>query len=118
MAGQVKFYRGTAGTSLPDTHQDGSIFIIERRNSTDGIYTLGDMYVDINEGKRLHIIPDSGFKFYTPSIASQISVLGEVYIVTDNNNEQIGVKIGDGLAYIGDLPQYSTLAVSTDKMNS
>ena len=117
MAGKVKFYRGAQGTSLPATRQDGAIFIIERANSSDGTYTLGDMYVDMDQGKRLHIIPDLGFKFYNASsMSGQTSVLGEVYIVTDNSNNQIGIKVGDGNAYIGDLPQYPT--ITTDKMNS
>ena len=121
MAGKVKFYRGAQGTSLPATRQDGAIFIIERTGTDASGYNLGDMYVDMDNGKRLHIIPDLGFKFYdASSMLSQTSVLGEVYIVTEtdenNNTIQVGIKVGDGNAYIGDLPQYPV--ITTDKMDS
>ncbi|MBR6529624.1 MAG: hypothetical protein IKT62_06260 [Firmicutes bacterium] len=48
----IKFFRGAAGVSLPE-HHDGAIFIVERGSTT------GDMYVDVENGKRLHIVPDS-----------------------------------------------------------
>ena len=50
--GKVKFYRGAAGVSLPE-HQEGAIFIVERGDTT------GDMYVDVENSKRLHITPDA-----------------------------------------------------------
>ena len=48
------------GVSLPE-HQDGAIFIIERSSTT------GDMYVDVEHGKRLHIVPDSPIKYVSKS---------------------------------------------------
>ena len=61
MAERVRFYRGAQGASLPAAHQDGAIFIVERDQNNN----LGDMYVDIDNGKRLHIVPDSGYHSYS-----------------------------------------------------
>lgn len=47
----VKFYRGTKANSLP-AHDEGAIFVIESSVNT------GDVYVDVADGKRLHIIPE------------------------------------------------------------
>lgn len=98
---KVRFYRGAAGTSLPQatSSTDGTIFIVERGLNSG----LGDMYVDIDTGKRLHIIPDSEIEFYNSSMSGQTSVVGKVYFFQD----RAGVAVGDGSAYIGDLPLYS-----------
>lgn len=102
MAGKVRFYRGAQGTSLPATHQDGAIFIIERDNTNN----LGDMYVDVDNGKRLHIIPDSELTLYNPATMSgTISTLGKTYVFQENS--KTGIAVGDGNAYIGDLPVYN-----------
>ena len=115
MAGKVRFYRGAAGTSLPMPHQDGAIFILERADTDN----LGDMYVDMENGKRLHIVPDQSMEiFATPEQGSQQSALGQIYVtyhedsnspsgkVIDSANLKVDVRIGDGKAYIGDLPIY------------
>ena len=102
MAGKVRFYRGAQRTSLPATHQDGAIFIVERDNTNN----LGDMYVDVDNGKRLHIIPDSELILYNPATMSgTISTLGKTYIFQENS--KTGIAVGDGNAYIGDLPVYN-----------
>jgi hypothetical protein len=101
MAGKVRFYRGAQGTSLPETHQDGAIFIIERA----GTNNLGDMYVDMDNGKRLHIIPDSELIIYNSTMSGNTSTLGQVYIFQETN--KTGIAVGDGNAYIGDLPVYN-----------
>lgn len=106
MAGKVRFYRGAEGTSLPDTRQDGAIFIIQRGKSG-----LGDMYVDIDNATRLHIAPDSEITTYNSSMSGTESVLGQVYVFQEPN--KIGIAVGDGHAYIGDLPVYNYTAVTT-----
>ena len=106
MAGKVRFYRGAQGTSLPATHQDGAIFIIERANTNN----LGDMYVDMDNGKRLHIIPDSELITYSSSMSGNTSTLGQVYVFQEPN--KIGIAVGDGSAYIGDLPVYNYTTVT------
>lgn len=103
MAGKVRFYRGAQGASLPATRQDGAIFIIER----DSVNGLGDMYVDINNGKRLHIVPDSEFIIYNSSMSGTTSSLGQLYVFQESN--KTGVAVGDGSAYIGDLPVYTSI---------
>lgn len=101
MAGKVRFYRGVQGTSLPATHQDGAIFILER----DGTNNLGDMYVDMDNGKRLHIVPDSELITYKSTMSRTQSTLGQVYVFQEPN--KIGIAIGDGKACISDLPVYN-----------
>lgn len=89
MAGRVRFYRGAAGTSLPETRQNGAIFIIEREGSNG----FGDMYVDMDNGNRLHIAPDNSLVPYYKENDSDvnnplISNKGTVYFFggdTDTN---------------------------------
>lgn len=112
--GLVKFYRGAAGVSLPE-YQEGAIFIVERSSTT------GDMYVDIEQGKRLHIVPDSPIKYVSKSWVNShkktIPGAGEVYVIADNESSTIidqdgteksvdvpAIKVGDGAAYLADLP--------------
>lgn len=102
---QVRFYRGEVGASLPNETINGAIFIVER----DAQNNLGDIYIDMDSGKRLHIKPDSDFKIYNNTLVNKISSLGEIYIMLDENENQTGIKVGDGKAYIGDLPVYPVI---------
>lgn len=102
---QVRFYRGEVGASLPNETINGAIFIVER----DAQNNLGDIYIDMDSGKRLHIKPDSDFKIYNNTLVNKISSLGEIYIMLDENDNQTGIKVGDGKAYIGDLPVYPVI---------
>ena len=131
MAGKIRFYRGSSGTELPPI-QNGGIFVVERPgvDKNNSQYGLGDIYVDIDNARRLHIVPDSDFIIFDDSMTNQKSVLGEVYIVVrdkldpttgepvlDEHGDvvqiQAGVRIGDGLAYVGDLPLYDADVYST-----
>lgn len=131
MAGKIRFYRGSSGTELPPI-QNGGIFVVERPgvDKNNSQYGLGDIYVDIDNARRLHIVPDSDFVIFDDSMTNQKSVLGEVYIVVrdkldpitgepvlDEHGDvvqiQAGVRIGDGLAYVGDLPLYDADVYST-----
>lgn len=103
---QVRFYRGEVGASLPNQTINGAIFIVER----DAQNNLGDIYIDMDSGKRLHIKPDSDFKIYNNTLVNKISSLGEIYIMLDENDNQTGIKVGDGKAYIGDLPIYPVIS--------
>ena len=103
MAGKVRFYRGAKGTSLPVAHQNGAIFIIER----DDVANLGDMYVDMDDGKRLHIVPDSELITYTSTMRKLESIKGQVYVFQET--DKTGIAVGDGTSYIGDLPVYSAI---------
>ena len=102
MAGKVRFYRGAQGTSLPATRQNGAIFIIER--SSNNGYGVGDMYVDMDNGNRLHIVPDSELVIYNSSMSGEKSTLGQVYVFQESSKK--GIAVGDGTSYIGDLPVY------------
>jgi len=107
MAGKVRFYRGEQGTSLPATRQNGAIFIIERFGSDSDGYSVGDMYVDMDNGNRLHIIPDKEIITYNPQTMSNIqSKLGQTYLFQETNPRKIGIAVGDGNAYISDLKVY------------
>lgn len=112
MAGKVRFYRGAQGTSLPATKQDGAIFIIERAGTDESGNNLGDMYVDMDNGKRLHIIPDKELILYNSSMSGTTSTLGQVYIFQEQNPKKIGVAVGDGSAKIGDLPVYNHTTIT------
>ena len=120
MAGKVKFYRGAQGTSLPNTIQDGAIFIVERA----GTNNLGDMYVDIDNATRLHITPDKELVTYNPSMSGTQSTLGQTYIFQEENPRKIGIAVGDGSAKIGDLPVYDYTIINkiteaiVDKVNA
>lgn len=111
MAGKVRFYRGAQGASLPATRQDGAIFIVERTGTDELGYNLGDMYVDMDNGKRLHIIPDDELITYKSSMSGTTSTLGQVYVFQELNKN--GIAVGDGKAYIGDLPVYDFTVAET-----
>lgn len=106
MAGKVKFYRGAQGTSLPTSTQDGAIFIIERLGSDGKGYGVGDIYVDMDQGKRLHIIPDKEIITYTSNMQSIPSKLGQTYLFQETNIGKVGIAVGDGTTLIGDLKVY------------
>lgn len=114
----VKFYRGGAGDSLPQ-HQNGAIFIVERSDTT------GDMYVDVEQGKRLHIKPDSpivsvDLSWYDSNKTILRPEAGKVYNIWNFESKIVeyeedgetktktvytpGIKVGDGDAYLADLP--------------
>lgn len=105
---QTKFFRGVDEASLPLTKRDGAIYIIDPNPNSIGD-SRGKMFVDIGT-KRLEIsspLSPVEFNVYTKaqidSMGSNSSTLGEIYLITDND-ELVGFKIGDGNAYIADLP--------------
>lgn len=113
MAGKVRFYRGEQGTSLPATRQNGAIFIIERFGSDGNGYSVGDMYVDMDNGNRLHIIPDKEIITYNPQTMSNVrSKLGQTYLFQETNPRKVGIAVGDGNAYISDLRVYDYDTIS------
>lgn len=117
---QIKFYRGAQGSSLP-SYQDGAIFVIARND------TEGDVYVDINNGKRLHITPNQTVVSHTTAEWSALGVnkseAGKVYVYTDYDSvvrdgvtyPVPAIKVGDGNAYITDLPFH--YVVTQEKAN-
>ena len=114
MAGKVKFFRGTQGTNLPEQKQDGHIYIVER----DAGLQLGDIYVDISDHQRIHIAPESDWVEYDESMNGSQSTRGIVYVsgtyIEEDGQQkwkQLGVRIGDGKAFIGDLPIYTPLTI-------
>lgn len=111
---KIKFYRGAQGASLP-SHQDGAIFIVAADNNR------GDMYVDIENGKRLHIVPEQPVIEHTTAEWSTLGLAkseqGKIYVYSDYSSQTIegdtypvpAIKIGDGNAYIVDLPFYNVV---------
>lgn len=69
---QLKFFRGqrSADASLP-SRDNGSVFVIKREDAVgeeiiNGVSTPiygGDLYVDINDGKRLQIMPEANIDY-------------------------------------------------------
>lgn len=60
---QIRFYRGAAEDSLPN-YQNGAVFVVSNTNFDDGYY-LGDIYVDVDNGKRLKIKPNNAIYYKT-----------------------------------------------------
>ena len=139
---QTKFYRGVGNaTSLPETRHDGSIYIIDTNENPESKDGRGEMYVDIGN-RRLQIAPPASaanmVKYNETGIAEiggTTSSLGYIYLIVSDtlkdergNPLEIGYKIGDGNAYIVDLPMVDFLKVQkyiqaytgsiTDNINS
>ena len=112
---QTKFYRGTA---LPNTISDGSIYIIDLDNETTAQEGVGRLYVDINNNRRLAIggsdvQMNTAEELQNNNVGGIISKEGRLYILVEEQNNirhQVGVRIGDGLAYVRDLPLYKNFS--------
>ena len=119
----TKFYRGIDKSSLPDSPRDGSIYIIDTGENPGANAGRGEMYVDVGN-RRLQISPPASaanIVKYTESGIAEIgrttSSLGYLYlIVSDTTGEEIGYKIGDGNAFIVDLP-FTTFINTQEKNN-
>lgn len=102
---KIQFYRGSKA-SLPQELHDGAIYIVDTGETAVNGFTRGEMYVD-SGNKRLRMSAQPTY-VYTESQMSQLigvsSTLGAFYIVTNSDGEQVGIKIGDGNAYVIDLP--------------
>lgn len=104
---QIRFYRG-ADVSLP-AYQNGAVYIVSNQNfeptdTTGNGFYLGDMYVDVDEGKRVHIKPEDAIYYKTdddwansPEWQSA-SIADKVYILIDNTGPKIAV--GDGITNV------------------
>ena len=120
---QTKFYRGVDKSSLPENRRDGAIYIIDTGENSGTNSGRGEMYVDIGS-RRLQISPPSSaaniVKYSEASIAEiggTTSSLGYIYLITSNSTgEEIGYKIGDGNAFIRDLP-FTTFISNEEKIN-
>lgn len=108
----VQFFRGGAASALPESKIDGAIFVVER----DSTNHLGDIYVDISNAQRLHIKPQNDYVVYSSSLTNVQSTPGTLYAILDENDNLVNFKVGDGNAYIGDLPSFT--AITSDKQTS
>lgn len=112
MPSQVKFFRGSE-SSLPQEQHDGAIYVVDTGEAAVNGLTRGELYVDSGI-KRLRIGAQPVYIYTESQIASLINVSskrGAIYIVTDSNGEQTGIKIGDGNAYVIDLPTVDFLSI-------
>lgn len=120
---QTKFYRGVDKSSLPNTPRDGAIYIIDTNENPGAKEGRGEMYVDIGN-RRLQISPPASaanIVKYTETAIAEIggttSTLGYIYLITsDSTGAEIGYKIGDGNAFIRDLP-FTTFITTQEKTN-
>lgn len=95
---KVRFYKGSDGVSLPPI-QNGSIIIVQREGSDTQGFNYGDIYVDIDNATRLRILPNNEYKIFainTPGLNTVFPAPGQLCMITNTNNQQIGVVIGDG----------------------
>jgi len=112
MPSQVKFFRGSE-SSLPQGQHDGAIYVVDTGEAAVNGLTRGELYVDSGI-KRLRIGAQPVYIYTESQIASLIGVTSEkgaIYIITDSNGEQTGIKIGDGSAYVIDLPTVDFLSI-------
>lgn len=116
---QVKFYRGDQLSSLPNTLEDGAIYLLDKGSSAGELYAdINNQRVKIGTGQSSIIVKTTAE--WNAENPKTISKNGVMYIVSDansyeeeyiENNETLtrtvyvpGVKIGDGSAYVVDLP--------------
>ena len=96
---KVRFYRSSDGAYLPPI-QNGSIIVIQREGSDSQGFNYGDIYVDVNDANRLRILPNNEYKVYNISdleLKSTIPAQGFLCMITNTDNQQVGVVIGDGI---------------------
>ena len=102
---KIKFFRGSE-SSLPQELNDGAIYIIDAGEpAVDGL-TRGEIYVD-SGNKRLRMSAQPTYVYTESQVAALVgveSIRGAIYVITDSSGNQIGIKIGDGNAYVIDLP--------------
>ena len=125
----IRFYRGASGISLP-ARRNGAIFVVHSNapeNENEELY-YGDIYVDVEEGQRLHITPHDTVLERTVdklnTAPREISKKGKVYIVYDDKDLVPGatippptIRVGDGTTYVIDLPAY-VIGISTEQMKN
>lgn len=112
MPSQVKFFRGSE-SSLPQEQHDGAIYVVDTGEAAVNGLTRGELYVDSGI-KRLRIGAQPTYIYTESQMSTLIGIVskrGAIYIVTDSNGDQVGVKIGDGSAYIIDLPMVDFLSI-------
>lgn len=109
---KVRFYRGSDGVSLPPI-QNGSIIIVQREGSDTQGFNYGDIYVDIDDATRLRILPNNEYKVFainTPKLNSMIPAPGQLCMITNTDDQQIGVVIGDGITNLRTLINTSLIS--------
>ena len=110
---QIKFYRGGQNTSLPATRRDGAIYIKQTGAEE------GEIWIDLNQ-QRIKLGGDKNVDssmVYTDttenwnSRRTLVSENGAIYVYEDLTESAAdsdvsipGIKIGDGSAYLIDLP--------------
>ena len=102
---KIKFFRGS-GSSLPQELHDGAIYIIDAGESAINGLTRGELYVD-SGNKRLRMSAQPTYVYTESQVAALVgveSIRGAIYVITDSDGNQVGIKIGDGNAYVIDLP--------------
>lgn len=120
---QVKFYRGDQTASLPNTIEDGALYLLDKGNNSGELYAdIGNQRVKVGSGQSfIEIKTTQEWRAENPKT---ISKSGVIYIFSDarhyeeeyeENGETLtrtilvpGIKIGDGQTYVVDLP-FSTI---------
>ena len=95
---KVRFYKGSDGVSLPPV-QNGSIMVIQREGFDSQGYHYGDIYVDIDDATRLKILPNNDYNIFSTNTLGLNTIIprqGCLCMITNDNNEQIGIVVGNG----------------------
>lgn len=120
---QVKFYRGDQAASLPNTIEDGAIYVLDKGDNSGELYTdIDNQRIKIGTGKSSVVIKTT--QEWWSENPKTFSEAGEIYVFSDarsyeeeyeENGEILtrtvnipGIKIGDGQTYVIDLP-FSTI---------
>lgn len=126
---QIKFYRGGQTASLPNTIEDGAIYVLDNGDTSGEIYTdINNQRIKIGTGQSSIVVKTT--QEWRAENPKTISKSGTIYVFSDarsyeeeyeENGETLtrtvtvpGIKIGDGQAYVIDLP-FST--VTAEQIN-
>lgn len=102
---KVRFYRSSDGVFLPPI-QNGSIIVVQREGSDSQGFNYGDIYIDIDDATRLRILPNNEYKVYKTNDLNLNSIIpsqGFLCMITNTEDQQIGVVIGDGITNLRTL---------------
>ena len=104
---QIKLFRGqnTSLSNVPIT--DGAVYVIANESNTGDVYAdVGQQRIRIGSGEsNIQIKTTQEWRDETPKTVSQEGVF-YIFVETDSEDKftSTRVKIGDGKAYVVDLP--------------
>lgn len=101
----VKFYNGTEEQIIKHAFEDGAIYA-----ATD----IDMIAYDIKDESERHFVygTSSSMGKITDFSTEQPSIKNNIYYIQNEEGEIIDVKLGDGNAYVIDLPSFSSIVTN------